>query len=188
MEKVDPIVNFDTTSTNSFVAMLSTKLGSVDLTLKDKFIQANITKILDSMDGEEKEYLKKLDKSQYTQMLKKLFKTQSVQKVRIVQNLCENILEALQRRAAYFTCYLNFHSCDLFNMISTLVQCQFTTNSYCLINSFKILLIFLIKYAEKVQISNTIIPIFYIVAMHVILTPVNKKKNYQQEKKRNVLT
>ena len=75
MEKVDPIVNFDTTSTNSFVAMLSTKLGSVDLTLREKFIQENITKILDSMDGEEKEYLKKLDKSQYTQMLKKLFKT-----------------------------------------------------------------------------------------------------------------
>ena len=75
MEKVDPSVNFDTTSTNSFVAMLSTKLGSVDLTLKEKLIQENITEILDFMDGEEKEYLEKLDKSQYTQMLKKLFKT-----------------------------------------------------------------------------------------------------------------
>lgn len=77
MEKVDPIVNFDAMSTNSFVAMLSKKLGSVDLTSKEIFIQANITEILDFMDGEEEEeeYLEKLGKSQYTQMLQKLFKT-----------------------------------------------------------------------------------------------------------------
>ena len=51
------------------------------------------------------------------------------------------------------------------------------------------LLNFFIKYMlKKVQISNTIIPVFYTVAMHVIPTPVNATKNYQRGKKRNVLT
>jgi len=86
MEKVVLTVNLDTMTTNDFVALLSKNLGGVDLTSKEKFIRANVTEILDSMDGdedeedeqeeseEEEEYdkfvnphiLEKLDKSEYT--------------------------------------------------------------------------------------------------------------------------
>mmetsp|Transcript_32041 Transcript_32041/g.32307 ORF Transcript_32041/g.32307 Transcript_32041/m.32307 type:complete len:95 (+) Transcript_32041:149-433(+) len=94
MEKVVLTVNLDTMTTNDFVALLPKNWY---LTSKEKFIRANVTEILDSMDGdedeedeqeeseEEEEYgrfvnshiLEKLDKSKYidTQMLEEIFKT-----------------------------------------------------------------------------------------------------------------
>mmetsp|Transcript_20612 Transcript_20612/g.44776 ORF Transcript_20612/g.44776 Transcript_20612/m.44776 type:complete len:324 (+) Transcript_20612:165-1136(+) len=50
MEELMKVVDLETMSTKQFIAALSTKFGGADLSSKKKFIKANITEIIDTME------------------------------------------------------------------------------------------------------------------------------------------